>query len=380
MSKRSFRLLVACLAGLIVSLGCALPTGLAPIASSENLARTAAAHTVEAVMTQLAADATPTPLQFIPTEAPPTATPIPSPTDTPTPAPTPTPSATSAPCNRASFQTDVTIPDRSVFKPGEDFTKTWRLRNQGSCTWTTGYALVFDTGDRMSGPRTQALRGAVGPGETVDISVKLEAPESRGDYKGYWKLQADDGRLFGIGDEGTKPFWVDIRVSVPAKTVYSLVDNYCDAEWSTASGSLPCPGEAGSPDGFAVLLKEAVMEGGRKENEPGLWTHPEAVEDGRIRGEFPAFKVEDGDVFRAVISCLDNAPSCSVRMRLQYRIGDGSIKTLAEWNEKTDGKYRKVEVDLSELAGKKVKFILTVGTRGDYEDDAAFWLMPRIMR
>ena len=122
------------------------------------------------------------------------------------------------------------------------------------------------------------------------------------------------------------------------------------------------------------------MEGGRKENEPGLWTHPEAVEDGRIRGEFPEFKVEEGDVFRAVISCLDDSTECSVRMKLEYRIGDGSIKTLAEWKQKYDGEFRSVEVDLSELAGKKVKLILTVQTRGDYTDDTAFWLMPRIMR
>ena len=58
----------------------------------------------------------------------------------------------------------------------------------------------------------------------------------------------------------------------------------------------------------------------------------------------------------------------------------GSIKTLAEWKQKYDGEFRSVEADLSELAGKKAKFILTVQTRGDYTDDTAFWLMPRIMR
>ncbi len=371
------------LGGLLVAtvgLACALPAGLAPQPASGNTAQTAAAHTVEAVMTQLAAAATATPEQPGPTQPPPTPSPIPSPTTTPTPAPTPTATAIPLPCNRVTFVRDVTISDGAVFKPGEDFTKTWRVRNDGSCTWNSSYDLIFDSGERMSGPKTQALRGEVKPGETVDLSVNLEAPDSRGEYKGYWKLRSGDGLVFGIGEQGTQPFWVSIRVSVPYKTIYSMVDNYCDADWSTASGDLPCPGDAGSPEGFAVRLEEAVMEGGRKENEPGLWTHPEAVEDGRIRGEFPAFEVKEGDLFLAVISCLDGSTECSVRMKLEYRIGDGSIKTLAEWKEKYDGKYRKVEVDLSELAGKKVKFILTVQTRGDYTDDTAFWLMPRIMR
>lgn len=373
-------LLMGGLAIAAISLACALPAGLLPQPASANTVQTAAAHTVEAVMTQLAAAATATPPQLVPTQLPPAASPIPSATATPTLAPSPTATAVPVPCNRAAFLRDVTISDGSVFKPGQDFTKTWRLRNDGSCSWTSSYALVFDSGDRMSGPRSQALSGEVKPGQTVDVSVNLEAPDSRGDYKGYWMLRSGDGLVFGIGDQADKPFWASIRVSVPQKIAYSMVDNYCDADWSTASGDLPCPGDAGSPDGFVVRLEEAVMEGGRKENEPGLWTHPEAVEDGRIRGEFPAFKVEEGDVFQAVISCLDGSTECNVRMKLEYRIGDGSIKTLAEWKQKYDGEFRKVEADLSELAGKKVKFILTVQTRGDYTDDTAFWLMPRIMR
>jgi hypothetical protein len=378
--RKSLQILLA--GGLLIAalgMACALPTGLAPQPSGDNPARTAAAHTVEAVMTQLAAAATATATpELIPTQPPPVASPIPS--ATPTQAPTPTATPIPLACNKATFISDVTVPDGSVFKPGADIEKTWRLRNDGACTWTTSYALVFDSGDRMAGPRSQALRGEVRPGQTVDLSVDLEAPDSRGDYKGYWKLRSADGRVFGIGDQASKPFWVAVRVSVPQKIVYSLVEEYCDAEWSTASGDLPCPGEAGSPDGFVVRLEEAVMEGGRKENEPGLWTHPEAVEDGRIRGEFPEFKVEEGDVFRAVISCLDDSTECGVRMKLEYRIGDGSIKTLAEWKQKYDGEFRSVEVDLSELAGKKPRFILTVQTRGDYTDDTAFWLMPRIMR
>ncbi|MCJ7512607.1 MAG: NBR1-Ig-like domain-containing protein [Anaerolineales bacterium] len=374
-------LLTVGLAGAAVSLACALPAGLVPQPAVGNTAGTAAAHTVESVMTEIAAAATgPIPLPPISTEGPSLTPPNPSAATTPVPTLSPTVAPTTIPCNRATLVSDVTVPDGSEFRPGADFTKTWRLRNNGSCTWTRDYDLLFDSGDRMSGAKSQPLLGEVRPGETVDISVDLEAPEGKGEYRGYWKLQSLGGQLFGIGDQGTKPFWVGIRVSLPDKVVYSLVENYCDADWSTASGDLPCPGEAGSPDGFVLRVEEAVMEGGRRENEPGLWTNPPAIEDGRIRGEFPAFKVEQGDAFRAVISCLDDSEQCSMKMKLEYRIGDGSVKTLDEWNEEYDDEFRSVDTDLSDLAGKKVKFILTVQTRGDFEDDTAFWLMPRIMR
>lgn len=368
-------LLIGGLASTAIGLGCTLPAGLAPPPASGNAAQTAAARTVVAAMTGLARNVTPAPLWAA--TLPPPYTPTP-----PSAAASPIPSAATAslPCNRATFVRDVTVPDGSEFRPGADFTKTWQLRNTGACTWSRGYALVFEAGDRMSGAESQPLEREVIPGESIDLALALEAPENVGDYRGLWKLRSGGGERFGIGEQGTNPFWVAIRVSLPDEVVYNLVEEYCEADWSTASGDLPCPGEAGSPEGFVVRLEEAVMEGGRKENEPGLWTNPEAVEDGRIRGEFPGFKIEKGDVFAALISCLDNSPECSVRMRLQYRIGDGSIQTLAEGTQTYDDEFRKVEVDLSELAGHKVKLILAAETRGDDTDDTAFWLMPRIMR
>jgi hypothetical protein len=73
-----------------------------------------------------------------------------SPTVTSTPLVTVTPSA--IPCNMASFIADVTTPDDTSIKVNTPFTKIWRLKNIGSCTWTSGYQLVFDSGDSMGGP------------------------------------------------------------------------------------------------------------------------------------------------------------------------------------------------------------------------------------
>ena len=114
----------------------------------------------------------------------------------------------------AAFVEDVTIPDDTVLSAGEAFTKTWRLRNEGTCTWEGGYGLVFFDGDRLEAPDSVPLEAPVSPGEEVDLSVVLSVPEESeaGAYRGEWKLRNADGFIFGIGEEADKAFWVQIVV------------------------------------------------------------------------------------------------------------------------------------------------------------------------
>jgi hypothetical protein len=157
---------------------------------------------------------------FTPQVAVPSVTP-PSPTATATTAvQSASPTATSGvPCNLAEFVTDVSVPDGTPIMFNKTFSKTWRLKNVGSCTWTSGYQLVFDSGDQMSGPASQPLtNGSVTPGQTLDITVNLKAPGSAGTYHGNWKIREPGGELFGLS---AGPFWVEIKavanyqVSIP---------------------------------------------------------------------------------------------------------------------------------------------------------------------
>jgi hypothetical protein len=134
----------------------------------------------------------------------------PKPPDTATPAFSSTP--TQRPCNQAAFVTDVTIPDGTEVAAGSTFTKTWRIQNNGSCTWTSGYLAVYVSGDRMNAPDAIPVTGGTVPyGGTVDITMTLKAPDSAGTYKGYFRLRAPDGTLFGVG--GGVPFYVEIKTS-----------------------------------------------------------------------------------------------------------------------------------------------------------------------
>ena len=128
--------------------------------------------------------------------------------------------ASAATCNDDSeFVADVTVPDGTHFAPGAVYRKTWRVRNTGSCTWDASYRLAFLSGDRMSGPwsaplgdqdlrpDTLGLFPVVQPGEEIDLSVMLIAPESAGAYRGQWTMFAPDGTPFG-----TRPF---VQIQVP---------------------------------------------------------------------------------------------------------------------------------------------------------------------
>jgi hypothetical protein len=281
-------------------------------------------------------------------------------------------------CDAASFVSDVTYPDGSTVALGSAFTKIWRVKNTGTCTWNTSYALVYVSGEKFGAPNAVALPGSVGPGQTVDIPVNLSAPSRSGSFVGYWKLRNASGNLFGVG-AGDASIYVDIKVAGFTVGAYDFLANYCEAEWENGSRDLPCPGSEGDNSGFVITLNSPKMEDGRSVGN-GLLTHPEKTNDGMIRGQYPNFRVETGDRFQATIGCLEKANDCDLIYRLQYQIGNGDVKTLGQWREVYEGDYYSVNIDLSFLNGERVKFILTVLANGSSHEDFALWINPRITR
>jgi hypothetical protein len=187
-----------------------------PSKNIEDTASTAAAQTVEALLSATPVSSIVTP-SFTPLPIPATLTPIPSPASTNTPIATATTN-----CNVAQFITDVTVPDGTVMSPNQTFTKKWRIKNIGTCTWT-GFSLVFDSGESMGAPATKAI-SALNPGQEVDLEVNLTAPSTIGAYRGYWRINTNGGVLVPIvnGNQG-KSFYVDIKVQLPATATNTSV-------------------------------------------------------------------------------------------------------------------------------------------------------------
>jgi hypothetical protein len=309
--------------------------------------------------------------------APPTSTP--EATDTPLPTVTPTPEP--PPCNAISLIEDVTIEDGTLFAPGANFTKTWRLKNVGTCTWTSEYDLVFVQGDQMEARRALALPEQVRPDEIVDVSVALTAPSEAGDYRGYWMLRDENGQEFGWGDDADEAFWVDIEVVVLDNDyAYDFALNYCAATWRSETMRLHCPGLTSSVDGFVTLLDQPALEN-RNENEFTLWVHPNEERYGWIEGTYPLFEVEQGDTFKAWVGCLAGENRCDLTFYLGYETQDGQEYMLEEWVEDYDGKVTDISLDLSDLAGEAVRFILgTEANTLNVGDAHGFWFVPRIER
>ena len=184
---------------------------------------TQAAGTLESMLTQSAGN---TP---VPTHTPDLS--LPTSTLTPTALPTQLPS-TQVYCDWVAFVKDVSIPDGTVLSPGSSFVKTWRLKNKGTCAWSSAYTLIFDRGHQMSGPVSVSLPGNVYPGENIDISVTLTAPSTEGHYTGYWMLRNAFGVNFGYGDQANKAFFVDIISTTQANYPESLL------VWQDNDGSL----------------------------------------------------------------------------------------------------------------------------------------------
>ena len=93
-------------------------------------------------------------------------------------------SAAQACTDRAQFIADVTVPDGTRYDPGATFTKTWKLRNSGTCTWSTSYTMVFDSGTQMGTTASVAMPSSVPPGNSVDVSVPMTAPSAAGTRAG----------------------------------------------------------------------------------------------------------------------------------------------------------------------------------------------------
>lgn len=111
----------------------------------------------------------------------------PAPTDTPTatgPAPTlanVTPfgtavgAAPTASCYRLTFIDDVSVLDNTSMTAGQTFTKTWKVKNSGTCAWDAGFKFASTGGDAMSGS-TYSLPQSVPANAEIEISINMTAP------------------------------------------------------------------------------------------------------------------------------------------------------------------------------------------------------------
>lgn len=242
--------------------------------------------------------------------------------------------------------------------------------------------MILVSGDIMGGRNFMYLPEEVAPGETIDLAMNFRAPFFEGSYRGNWQIRNNKGEIFGTTATFNRPFYVDIVVKAPAVsgTIYDFVENACSAEWTSGAGILDCPGKNLDRNGFVLQQSIARLEDGTTRIVPNLLTFPQNTFNGYIRGVYPSIRVQTGDRFRAIVNCERGATSCGVLLRVDYQLSDGIVRDFWAFGEQYEGNTFTVDLDLSTLAGRDVKFVFTVLSLGSATGDRALWVEPRIVR
>ena len=131
--------------------------------------------------------------------------------------------------NEAAFVSDITIPDNSDLNAGQAFTKTWQIRNTGTCIWWSGYTLSHYSENALGAPESVPLP-RTNSGEIADISIDLIAPDTAGTYQGNFVVKNPDGLIMKVDNDSR--LWV----------IFNVKDSV--AATSPANGSDPDPSKA----------------------------------------------------------------------------------------------------------------------------------------
>lgn len=155
-------------------------------------------------------------------------------------------------CDQMGFVADVTVPDDTVFGPNQAFQKVWRIQNTGTCTWTTAYQFVFQSGHQLGQQTAVGLPRNVLPNETIDIAVNMVTPNVNGVYQGFWRMRNASGGVFGTSQAANNAIWVKVRVSGGAN-----------------EGSVPVGNATGAPSGTGTCTLLSVFPSWNDRFRPG---------------------------------------------------------------------------------------------------------------
>jgi len=111
------------------------------------------------------------------------------------------------PCeDNLDFVEDVTVPDGTVFQPGEEIVKKWKVKNSGTCEWISRYSIRMLSGNSMGAETKQKLK-LLKPGEEGEIEITFIAPDEPASYYSQWQAYNAQGKSFG------QDFFIDILVA-----------------------------------------------------------------------------------------------------------------------------------------------------------------------
>ncbi len=87
--------------------------------------------------------------------------------------------------------------------PNQGFVISWTFKNTGTCTWTDGYTMNFDSGERLTPADSfpaVALGVTIPPGGELTLDVPMAAPSAPGTYETTFRMDNAQGeRVMFVG-------------------------------------------------------------------------------------------------------------------------------------------------------------------------------------
>ena len=310
----------------------------------------------------------------------------PPPTLTPDPTPEQAALITQRPKDIALLLGTLSMAPGSLVYPGEAFHVTWRIRNIGETTWDDSYSLIYIGGEAFGQNPSIPLSVEATPGDIIDLTMVLTAPEQTGAYRGEWLLVAPDGEGFGVGYENPQPLAVDVNivyntVNLGEHQLRLLFEDYTTAEWRDQHGPafVSAPGNIGV-HGAVTRLEDVIFEGEREENEPTLIMEPAQGEGGFIEGRFTPFTVTSNNYFTTYVGCLQEAKFCDASLKIYVQVvGESSPVLYWEGGQINDGEWVRIHQPLEKFRGEEIVIIFRVENNGNATGDKIGWFSPMIL-
>jgi hypothetical protein len=289
--------------------------------------------------------------------------------------PTPTPN-----CYSSDLVKVITIPNGTVLPAETHFTKIWRIKNTGTCTWDNDFLFVYAGDDGFSAKISNPLPKVVRPGETMDMYLDMIAPPIAGDFNSRWALFDDDtDTLFGYGPDD-RAFRVNISVTTDfSGVIFNYVNQLCTAQWFNDNGRLLLCNEGfNNPRGFAIK-RQAAPDHDPTNPVNLLWTHPRMEVGGSIVGLYPYVRIPANSHLTGEIGCLEDNPNCNITMKLYYQIFGNAPELMIEYDEIADDQANVFDLNIDGLRNKYVSFHLYVVANAAPQQAAGYWLSTRIV-
>ena len=171
---------------------------------------------------------------------------------------------------------------------------------------------------------------------------------------------------------------VGLPVEKEGEQVFDFVDQMCSAEWFTRGEQLPCPGNETQKDLGYVMRLDGEGQG-LTSNMNIMLTYPPQLNFGTIFSKYTSFTVQEGDRFRAVLTCREHS-FCDVQFDLGYYNQEGGHTGLKSWRYIFADSPIVIDYPLDSIVGETVQFGLSVLVKGNRSDAYAVWIAPHVYR